>query len=107
MLLMSLWLFPLVSVMGKQILEISLIVEKRTKSVPLFIAVMSQSVRMSCFHTLHLIHEAKIIYKLIKPDWLLLGERGRVRGRNDTERGNMRGCTVNNLQIINRKINKT
>lgn len=67
--------------MGKQILEISLIVEKRTKNVPLFIAVMSQSVRMSCFHTLHLIHEAKIIYKLIKPDWLLLGERGRVRGR--------------------------
>lgn len=47
---------------------------------------------------MHLTRVATIIHKLIKPDWLLLGDRGR---------GDMKGCTVNNLRIINRKINKT
>jgi len=67
--------------------------------------------RMSWFHATHLIHVATIIHKLIKPDWLLLGERRRERkgggGETDAERGNIKGCTVNNLRIINRKINKT
>lgn len=42
----------------------------------------SHFIRMSWFHAMHLIHVATIIHKLIKPDWLLLGERGREKGRD-------------------------
>lgn len=88
--LRSHWLFPLGSaLMGKQIWEISLILETRTKSVPLFIAVMSHFIRMRWFHAKHLIHVAKMIHKLIKPDWLLLGGRENERGR---ERCREREC---------------
>lgn len=66
------WLFPLVSVlMGEQISEISLILETRTKNVPLFTCVMSHFTRMGWFHAMHLLHVSTIIHKLIKPDWLL------------------------------------
>lgn len=104
-------LFALVStLMRKQIVEISVILKTRMeKCSSLYCCLVEASaspthsshfIRISRFHAMHLIRVATIIHKLIKPDWLLLGERGRGRG-------DMKGCTVNNLRIINRKINKT
>lgn len=104
-------LFALVSaLMRKRILEISVILKTRMeKCSSLYCCLVEASatpthsshfIRISQFDAMHLTRVATIIHKLIKPDWLLLGDRGRGRG-------DMKGCTVNNLRIINRKINKT
>lgn len=42
----------------------------------------SYFIKPGWFHAMHLIHAATIIHKLIKPDWLLLGERGGEGGRD-------------------------
>lgn len=77
--------------MGIQILEISRILETRTKKICFSLYCdqveasaspthSSHFIRMSWFHAIYLIHVATIIHKLIKADWLLLGESGRERG---------------------------
>lgn len=93
MYLSSHWLFPHVpALMREHILEISVILETRTEEFcSLYCSAEEESaspthsshfIRMSCFHAMHLIHVATIIYKLIKPDELLLGKRGSERERD-------------------------
>lgn len=84
--------------MGKQILEISLILETWTKNVPLHCCQVEASaspthsshfIRMSWFHAIYLIHVGTIIHKLIKADWLLRGKKGERGGETNAESRNM------------------